>query len=349
MKQRKLHYDILRIIASLCVIYNHTSERGYYLYAFPCSFILKDFYIAVAALIAVAVPIFFMISGALLLSKDEPLEVLYKKRVSRMVAVLLVFSCVQYAVLLRDHHAELSLSYFAKALFDDGMISPYWFLYAYIAYLLILPFLRKLTKVMDKKDYHYLFALLLIIEGVLPTILFFFGITEISDFFVVPMLNRVVVYPLLGYYMENHVEEEKYCAETTKKVLLSIVLVLVFFVLMTRYRDLPYEEFTRYDKGLYTCSFTMILDAGVYYLVKRFCMKHDLSRWSKVSISLGSATFGMYLIEQPIREHIPAVCDRLVPYIGHFPACMVYVVVVFIIAYIITLLMKCIPGLRRLL
>ena len=113
--------------------------------------------------------------------------------------------------------------------------------------------------------------------------------------------------------------------------------------------DLPYEEFTRYDKGLYTCSFTMILDAGVYYLVKRFCMKHDLSRWSKVIISLGSATFGMYLIEQPIREHIPAVCDRLVPYIGHFPACMVYVVVVFIIAYIITLLMKCIPGLRRLL
>ena len=83
MKQRKLHYDILRIIASLCVIYNHTSERGYYLYAFPCSFILKDFYIAVAALIAVAVPIFFMISGALLLSKDEPL--VYSRAVTPQV------------------------------------------------------------------------------------------------------------------------------------------------------------------------------------------------------------------------------------------------------------------------
>jgi surface polysaccharide O-acyltransferase-like enzyme len=61
---RQLHMDILRIIAILFVLYNHTNERGYSLYAFPSSGILHIFYIVVAALIAVAVPIFFMISGA---------------------------------------------------------------------------------------------------------------------------------------------------------------------------------------------------------------------------------------------------------------------------------------------
>ena len=70
-KQRKLYLDFLRIIAIIFVIYNHTSEKGYYLYAYDSPFILKVIYIATGALIAVAVPIFFMISGSLLIPKEE--------------------------------------------------------------------------------------------------------------------------------------------------------------------------------------------------------------------------------------------------------------------------------------
>lgn len=349
MRERQPHYDLLRILAILCVIYNHTNERGYYLYAFPSSLILHDFYIAFAALIAVAVPIFFMISGALLLPKQESLKELYQRRVSRILIIILLFSVLQYGVKLWEGTAPLSVNYLLVHILGDSMIPPYWYLYTYLAYLLILPFLRKLVNAMEKRDYHYLFVLLLVVEGLLPVGLYFLGISSVNSFFVLPMLNRIVVYPLLGYYMEYVMEPERYCIETTKVVLVSTIIVLLIFVFMTNLRGLTYDEFTTYDKGLYTCSLTAVLDFGVYYLVKRFCQKRDLSGYRKVLTSLGGATFGIYLIEQPIREHIPAVCDRLAPYLGAFPACIVYVFVVFMVSYVIILLGKQIPGLKKLL
>ncbi len=349
MNRRQPHYDLLRILAILCVIYNHTNERGYYLYAFPCPAYLRDLYIAVAALIAVAVPIFFMISGALLLPKQETLKELYQKRVARIAVVLLVFSVLQYGVKLWEGNAPLSGRYFLQHILSEPMISPYWYLYTYLAYLLILPFLRKLVAVMDRRSYLYLFALLIAAEGVLPTALYLLGIPTANSFFVLPFVSNIVVYPLLGYYMEYVMPTERYCAKTTEAVLLAMGATLVFFVAMTNLRGLTFEEFTTYDKGLYTCSLTAVLDFGVYYLVKRFCGKRDLSRYKKILAALGSASFGVYLIEQPIREHIPAVCDRLTPYIGAFPACIVYVLTVFVITSAIVLLIKRLPGFRRLL
>lgn len=350
MQQRKIHMDLLRIVAILCVIYNHTRERGYYLYAFPSSSVLHYFYIAMAAFIAVAVPIFFMLSGALLLPKEESLGDLFRKRVCRIVLVIVLFSVLQYVIMLLEHRAEPTVSYFLRALFEEGMITPYWFLYAYLAYLLILPFLRKLVRVMKKQDYLYLFGLLLVVEGAIPAILYPFGVTELNPFFELPLLNHVSVYPLLGYYIENYMEEEQYNKRTTAVVLLSMLLVLVFFVGMTSLRALPYESFNVYDTGLYTGSLTMILDAGVYYLVKRFCMKQKgHPRMDKIVHSIGQCVFGIYLMEQPIREHLTFVCDRLVPVIGRFPACIVWVLCVFVIAYLMVLLMRQIPGLKKLL
>ena len=349
MHERQPHYDLLRILAILCVIYNHTNERGYYLYAFPGSRILHDFYIAFAALMAVAVPIFFMISGALLLPKQESIGELYRKRVLRILSVILLFSVLQYGVKLWKGTAPLSVNYLLVHILGDSMIPSYWYLYTYLAYLLILPFLRKLVNVMEKRDYHYLFVLLLVVEGLLPVGLYLLGIPSVNSFFVLPMLNRIMVYPLLGYYMEYVMEPERYCTETTKVVLVSMIIVLLIFVFMTNLRGLPYDKFTTYDKGLYTCSLTAVLDFGVYYLAKRFCQKRDMSKCRKVLMSLGDATLGIYLIEQPIMRNIPAVCDRFVPYVGAFPACIVYVFVVFMVSYVIILLGKQIPGLKELL
>lgn len=350
MRQRRIYMDLLRIIAILCVIYNHTGERGYYLYALSGSGVTRNFYIVMATLIAAAVPIFFMVSGALLLPKEESLKDLMRNRVCRIVMVIVLFSVLQYIILLAKHQAELTVSYFVRSLFSTGMITPYWFLYAYLAYLLILPFLRKLISVMKKQDYAYLFGLLLIVEGALPVILYPFGVTELNGFFVLPMLNHLIVYPLLGYYMENYVREERYNKRTTATVLISMALVLVFFVGMANLRALPYERFQVYDNGLYICSFSVILDVGIYYLVKRFCMKRkEHQRLECVVHSLGQCVFGIYLIEHPIREQLAFICDNLAPHVGRFFACMIWILCVFVVSYLIVMILRRIPGIKRLL
>lgn len=108
MQQRKTYIDALRIVAILGVLYNHTNRRGYCLYAFSEARICQDFYIGIATLAATAVPIFFMISGALLLPKKESLKELFQKRILRMVLVLLVFSGIQYVLLLLEERAAFS-------------------------------------------------------------------------------------------------------------------------------------------------------------------------------------------------------------------------------------------------
>lgn len=349
MQQRKTYIDALRIVAIFGVLYNHTNRRGYYLYAFSDARICQDFYIGIATLAATAVPIFFMISGALLLQKKESLKELFQKRILKMVLVLLVFSGIQYVLLLLEECVTFSRKAVVQAVLQDGVIPSYWFLYAYIAYLLLLPILRKVAEVMSKQDYFYLFALLLLVEGFLPMVLNLAGIGGTNYFFSIPFLNPIIIYPLLGYYLEQYMKESYYNKKTNIIVGLCMAVVVLFFIAMTQWRGLPYEEFTTYDKGLYTCSFTMLLDVGIYYFVKYFDLRKQHSmKYDQMLHSMGECAFGIYLIEQPIRERSSFIYDGLSPVIGRFPACIVWVICIFIVAYSIVAILRRIPVVRKL-
>lgn len=349
-KPRKLYLDFLRIIAIIFVIYNHTSEKGYYLYAFDAPFILKIIYIATGALIAVAVPIFFMISGALLIPKEESIGDLYRKRVLRMVIVLILFSLLQYAFLIVNDNVELSLRYFITHITTESIVASYWYLYAYLAYLICLPLLRKMARNMSDKEFKYLFVAFLIVEGVLAAVLFFFNIGEMTALFTIPLFNRVVIYPLLGYYMEHRMTKEQYTLKGALIFIGLMIAVIVFIVVSTLHRNLPYEQFTEYDKGLYVTGFTAVLDAGVFYIMKIIFKDRTAPKALEIIITaLGSTVFGVYLIEGLIRSKTVALYDAMVPYIGRFPSSWVWSVLVFLIGAIIIYLLKLIPGVKKLL
>ena len=349
-KQRKLYLDFLRIIAIIFVIYNHTSEKGYYLYAYDSPFILKVIYIATGALIAVAVPIFFMISGSLLIPKEESIGDLYKKRVLRMVIVLILFSLLQYVLLVVNDNVELSLRYFITHITIESIIAPYWYLYAYLAYLICLPLLRKMALNMTNKEFKYLFAAFLIIEGLLASLLFIFDIGEMTMFFTIPFFNRVVIYPLLGYYMDHRMTKEQYTLKGALIFIALMIAVLALIVVNTLHRNLSYEQFTAYDKGLFVTGFTAVLDAGIFYIAKLLFKDRKVPKALEFVITaLGSTVFGVYLIEDIIRTRTVAVYNAMVPYIGRFPSAWVWSVFVFLVGAVIIYIIKLIPGVKKLL
>ena len=72
---RKLHIEALRIVAALFVLFNHTGEEGFFLFAaWPATSPLCWAYLSLSILCKAAVPLFFMASGALLLTdkREEP-------------------------------------------------------------------------------------------------------------------------------------------------------------------------------------------------------------------------------------------------------------------------------------
>lgn len=77
--EKKLHLEFLRIIAIMLVIFNHTGEKGFLLYTIARDSVLYEFYLFSSIACKVAVPLFWMISGALLINKEESISVIYKK------------------------------------------------------------------------------------------------------------------------------------------------------------------------------------------------------------------------------------------------------------------------------
>lgn len=70
-KGKKLHIEFLRFFCIWLVMFTHTSTAGFSLYLLRPESFFFPFYIAVPFWVKTAVPIFFMISGALLLKRKN--------------------------------------------------------------------------------------------------------------------------------------------------------------------------------------------------------------------------------------------------------------------------------------
>lgn len=79
MKPRKAYIDFVKIIAIFLVLLNHTDNRGFLIASQRVDSAFYPFYLCNAVLIKVAVPLFFMASGALLLAKEETIKSILTK------------------------------------------------------------------------------------------------------------------------------------------------------------------------------------------------------------------------------------------------------------------------------
>ena len=69
----------------------------------------------------------------------------------------------------------------------------------------------------------------------------------------------------------------------------------------------------------------------------------------KLALSMGSCVFGIYLVEQIFREAFYDFGMVMVDHLPNFPATLLYCVVVLLAAYLLALVLKQIPGLKKLL
>lgn len=347
-KKRKIHMDILRIFAIVLVIYNHTNEKGYYLFSITENPVTYPFYMALSVLCAVAVPLFFMISGALLLGKEETLKTLFKKRIVRIALVILLFSFIQYVYKAVCVDWKFSLGDFFKRIISSPIIIPYWYLYAYLAYVIMLPFLRSIVKSLKAENYIYLFILYIVVSGLGPIFQFFLGIDNIN--LAVPMLETTIFFPLAGYYFENLLTDKYYCKKT---IILGVVLGIVSVIvlcLLTWYRGLLIGEISEWGNGLFITGLTVIPTFTIYMAIKWGCGLINFNvKAEKILVTLSSLTFGIYLLEERFREGMVNIDITLAPVIGWMPACFVWILFVFFCSGAVTFCLKKIPGIKRIL
>ena len=175
---RNYSFDILRIFACFMVIVNHTNSWVFMTY-FPSA--SGHLSLALFFISKTAVPIFFMISGALLLGKRDTYRIAYGKRAFRIFLDILVFSIISFCI---TNHGFNGFSFDTiRSMINNPIITPYWYLYSYLGIMLMLPFLQKMVQALNKRDYIILLSLLFISRPFLSFLSYLGLLPAISDFF----------------------------------------------------------------------------------------------------------------------------------------------------------------------
>jgi len=295
--QHEVFYDVLRNVAIIFVLFNHRECFRYcFRYQSPC--LQSIVTMALAALCKCGPPLFFMISGALLLGKKESFKRIFEHRILRMLVVMLSLTAIQIPV----SHLTPAKSF---GVFLHGLN---WYLYAYLGYLLMLPFIRRMVQnltIRDRRLFFTMTAAFYSAAGICAS----FGI-EPKMIMDVPLLASSpasncwqIIFPILGYILLQEIND----AEDNRNKpaidinmilrwgsLISIICVVLFSYHYMNATGKNYlEEIWQYSILFPSCY--------IFSLCCRSCRKHNNFSTHKVLLRVlaesAGAAFGIFLIE----------------------------------------------------
>lgn len=295
------YIDILRILSMLSVIFLHTaagSLRGNI--GSPLWHVAN----IMTTVMSSSVPIFFMISGAMLLSseKTQSLEYTYKKRLPKAFIPFAVWSLV--AIVYYGVMGYLSTSQInwqdAASKLKNIMSQPttihLWFMYALIPIYLLAPVLKRLVDSLSEGLMRYLLVLWFIFSSLAPTLSALLPKPFNALFTFHSSYNLNFISGYLGYFILGYVlfKVEK---PLSKGLLTAIILVDTGLISVgTWYMTLKTGEYSEVFKS-YSKVFTLILSVALFLLVKELFKNRSLSRGTSFWVGLlSSASFGIYLL-----------------------------------------------------
>ena len=343
-KQRFLEFDILRIIAILMVLFNHrityteanVIDAGYLVYTIKA---------ILSLLCKCGPPIFFMISGALILRKDEPFKKTLVHRILKMVVVMIL--CAAYQCILES----FSIINTIQILF----FGLNWYFYAYLGFLFMSPFLRVIVKHSDQNTfllYFYLVSLFYIANGVL--ILFDYVPAIFGN---VPLLNAnwassswSIVFPIVGYlltYIDEIITVETKRERFINAILFGSIISVVLGVVLTgadivRNTGVNLEMIRQHFIFLPTCA--------IFILMKKVSLYPIFSNKKVIKIIqvISSTTFGMFILEvnsQLSWKIYNLLSNAIVP--DSYFVALLSIFVQFIVYFVIIYIVKKIPLIQR--
>lgn len=344
MKKRTVYLDIIRIIAAYLVIFTHTSDLGSRLYVFrEYSEKRTMLYIMSGALSCICVPLFFMVSGALMLAKEETYTQIFKKRILRYIFVIVGISYFYYV--FYNNNNWLDIYCFFQQTYSGTLRCLLWFLYAYVGYLISLPFLRKMVKNLNETDFRYLFLIGILFKGGLDVFGAVSGLGNVGVTCV--MAENALFYPIMGYYLANVIENRR----DNRKILLVAggalsLLCILAETLMTIWEK---NQFGLYTEN-YLSTFNIVPTLYVFFVVKNLgehLQKYDLA--CKVIGWMGDCTFGVYLIGLWLQMKMVSVYYFVLEHLQGFPliSSFIYVFIVLVVGILLISVLKLIPGLKK--
>ena len=289
---RIVYLDLIKVIGILSVVLIHTT--GPIMYRVndlaPGYWMTGNIFEAIAMM---GVPLFFMVSGALLLSKnDESLQEFFKKRISRVIIPLILWSLIYILfkkfIIGAGYYNISILTYIANA-FGDKAYYHLGFLYQIIGLYMFVPIIRVVVHNTKTKLLIYWIILWIIFGMINPFIKQLFGY-KLYD--MMPMMSGLFGYMILGYIMHKLKINKKIYISAIGLILLSTVISIIG----TDYISHLHNKYNALFSN-YIGVFTMGQAIGWFIMLKYLSSKYiNYIQIQDIISQLSIASFGVYLI-----------------------------------------------------
>lgn len=142
---KDLRFDLIRATAIIFVVLIHSMGILNDTPETKSILVIKGFY----SIIYAGVPLFVMLSGALLLGKEEPLKLFFKKRFHRVLIPFFIWSIIVSLIHFFQNGGRNLLNWsliFTKDLFGNGVHGIYWYIYMILGLYMLTPILRSIAQ-----------------------------------------------------------------------------------------------------------------------------------------------------------------------------------------------------------
>ena len=275
-KERIFYYDILRAIAIIAVIICHV-DHFFGPLTTPTQVLAQMTFHDIGN---IGVPIFLMLSGALLLNREYPsLEKFIKHRFARIIYPFIFWVILILGQLyLHGYNTKFIWSVFI------GEPSITWYIWTLIGIYLFIPVLNSFIKDYKIKGAEY-FLIIWFFTMILKT----FNAYPLWTYFNLDMFASFIGYPILGYWIVNKkfkLSDKKLCI--LGFIILIISLAVFVYLGWTKVSLIRYENLPNMFMGVGLFMFIMSLDK----LNKFNSIKDNFI--GKAILSLSVCSYGMY-------------------------------------------------------
>lgn len=199
--KRVIYTDILRIVASVCVVIIHVSGE---FVVNPALLGTRTWWVAniLDSFIRWCVPVFFMLSGAFILDskKDYGVVTFIRKRVSKVFIPFIVWSILYVVFNFRDKMDQITLENVVSRIITGNTHYHLWFFYTLIGLYLVAPVLKAIVRQCDRNTLLYFIGLCYVNVSILGFLSKFF---HINVGFSIPLGSAYVGYFVLGNVLLN--------------------------------------------------------------------------------------------------------------------------------------------------
>ena len=335
MKEKTASLSILRVLACFGVVLLHCAYGAVSPYAESS----RQYIMAMSLrnCVMCSVPIFVMVSGALLLQpgREMSLSKIFKKYILRMVWTLLIFSALFYAFDLALGTDKTPFEALLSVYTGEGW-AHLWYLYLMIGIYLLLPFYRMIAKNSSKTELVYLLLVYFVFLSLIPLVN---SATASKAGFYICTYTVYPLYFFLGYALREKIIKIK--------LWLSLVLIVLGSGLVVLSSEYAYGYNVPALKSLlssYAFLPVVMQAVGVFSLIDKLEMREG-----KVLRFLDRNSFGIYLVHMAFLKYLFVAVGFDPMAKGGMLALLLLSVLVFVLSTICTLLLRQIPLIKKIL